>query len=149
MVFSWELGISGDIGNIRFSWGTSGFGLSGRCPVQLDFDIFDPSDSVVDRLANPDFTITPNCPELETKSQTFWVDSRSVSNNICHVTCFDRMSRTDAPFATNWDWKTKKTMPANNALIDICRICGFEGSSMTGGALGGLQYINFWLSVVS
>ncbi|MDE5740836.1 MAG: hypothetical protein K2H90_00135 [Oscillospiraceae bacterium] len=99
-------------------------------------------------MANPDFVITPQCPELETKSQPFWVDSRSVSNNICHVVCYDRMSRADADFSTSHDWKTEKTMSANNVLIDICRICGFKGSSMTGGALGGLQYINFTQSDV-
>lgn len=120
--------------------------MSGRCPSQLEFDIFDPPDSVIDSLAQPDFAITPRLAGTDpdkTSGQTFFVDSRSVSNNICHVTCFDRMSRTDAPFSTSWNWKTNKTMPVNNALIDICRICGFGGSSMTGGALGGLQYINF------
>lgn len=139
--FSWDLGISGDIGNIQFSWNVSGLGLSGRCSVQLDFDIFDPSDNIINNLASPNFVITPNCPELETKSQDFWVDSRSVSNNICHVVCFDRMSRTDADFSTSHNWKASGTMSANQVLTDICRICGFDGSSMSSG--GGLQYINF------
>lgn len=149
MGFSWDLGIDGDIRNIRFSWNVSGLGLSGRCPVQLDFDIFDPSDSVIDSLAVPDFVITPNCPELKTEAQDFFVDSRRVSNNICHVVCFDRISRTDADFSTSHDWKTEKTMSANQVLADICRICGFEGSSMSGGAFGGLQYIKFTRAGVS
>ena len=109
----------------------------------MDFDIFDPSDDVIDRLASPDFVITPKCPELEIEGQPFWVDSRSVNNHVCHVTCYDRMSHTDATFVTSWNWEKDKTMPANNVLIDICRICGFEGASMSGGALGGLQHINF------
>lgn len=141
-VFSWDLGVSGDIGNICFSWKTSGLGLSGRCPSQLEFDIYDPPDTVIDSLANPDFTIVPKCPELEIEGQTFFVDSRSVSNDICHVVCYDRMSRTDATFSTNYDWQTP-TMNANQVLMDICRICGFGGHSMSGGVGGGLQYINF------
>ncbi len=111
--------------------------------MQLDFDIFDPSDELIDSLASPDFSITPNCPELETKSGTFFVDSRPVSNNVCHVVCYDRMSRVDVAFSTSHSWKTEKTMTSSQVLMDICRICGFEGSSMSGGAFGGLQYINF------
>lgn len=149
MGFSWDLGIDGDIGNIQFSWSVSGLGISGSCPVQLEFDIFNPSDSIIDRLAVPDFKITPNCPELETHSQDFFVDSRSVSNNVCHVTCYDRMSRTDADFSTSHNWKTEKTMSAHDVLTDICRICGFESSSISGGVGGGLQYINFTQSDVT
>lgn len=141
MGFSWDLGFS-NVGNIRFSWNVSGLGLSGRCTSQLEFDIFNPSDSVIDSLASPNFAVTPKCPELEIEGQPFWVDSRSVENNICHVTCFDRLSRVGAPFTTNYDWKTP-TMTANQVLDDICRICGFGGHSMSGGVGGGLQYINF------
>lgn len=137
------MGIGGDIGNIQFSWSVSGLGTSGRCPVQLEFDIYNPSDNIIDNLAVPDFKITPYCSELETKSQPFWVDSRSVSNKVCHVVCYDRISRVDVDFSTSHDWKTSKTMTSNQVLMDICRICGFEGSSMSGGAFGGLQYINF------
>lgn len=111
--------------------------------MQLEFDIFDPSDSVIDSLASPDFAVTPNCPELGTKSQPFWVDSRSVSDGVCHVVCYDRLSRVDVPFETSHNWKTQSTMTANQVLNDICRICGFDGHSMSGGVLGGLQYINF------
>ena len=148
-VFSWDLGIDGDIGNIKFSWNVSGLGLSGRCPVQLEFDIFNPSDEVIDRLAVPDFVIIPNCPELKTNSQSFWVDSRNVLNKTCHVVCFDRMSRVDADFSTFHNWKEEKTMSADEALNDVCRICGFEGHSMSGGEHGGLQHIKFTQSDIT
>lgn len=117
--------------------------------MQLEFDIFNPSDSVIDELAVPDFNITPNCPELETKSQPFWVDSRSVSNNVCHVVCYDRISRVNNDFSTNHNWAEEKTMSADDVLNDICRICGFEGHSMSGGAHGGMQHIKFNQSDVS
>lgn len=149
MGFSWELGIDGDVGNIQFGWSVSGLGISGRCPVQLEFDIFNPSDSIIDRLAVPDFKITPNCLELETHSQDFFVDSRSVSNNVCHVVCYDRMSRVNNDFSTNHNWAEEKTMSANEVLDDICQICGFEGHSMSGGAHGGMQHIKFKQSDVS
>lgn len=142
VVFSWDIGINGDIGNIVFSWDVPGMGISGRCPSQLEFDIFDPSDSLIDSLATPDFSVTLSCPELNIESQPFFIDSRSVPNHVCHVVCYDRLSRVDVPFSTSHDWNVTPKMTSTQVLLDICRICGFEGSSVSG-AYGGLQYIDF------
>lgn len=143
-VFSWDLGIDGDIGNIRFSRSVPGLGLSGRCPMQLDFDIFDPQDSLIDSLAAPDFAITPSCDQLgeNVLSPTFFVDSRSVSNSICHVVCYDRLSRADAPFtAEGAGWWTNGKMSGQNVMQRICQIIGFEG--YLGYRSGVLDFIKF------
>ncbi|MCM1380342.1 MAG: hypothetical protein NC085_01535 [Muribaculaceae bacterium] len=121
------MGIGAPVGNIRFSWSAAGMGVSGRCPVQLEFDIFDPSDRLIDSLASPDYSVRVKCPELEIEAGSYFIDSRSVSGGVCHVVCYDRLSRADASFTTNHNWKKEPTMKCGAVLSDICKICGFEG----------------------
>lgn len=112
--------------------------------MQLDFDVFDPPDSLVDSLAAPDFVITPSCDQLseDVISPKFWVDSRNVSNNVCHVVCFDRLSRADALYVDSHNWQAGEKMLAHIVLNRICDILGFDGYSMA--SRGSIQdHINF------
>lgn len=96
--------------------------------MQLDFDVFDPSDNIIDSLAAPDFTVIPSCDQLgeNVLSPTFFVDSRRAVNNVCHVVCFDRLSRADAPFtAEGAGWWTNGKMSGQNVMQRICQIIGF------------------------
>lgn len=97
--------------------------------MQLDFDVFDPPDSLIDSLAAPDFAITPSCDQLgeNVLSPTFFVDSRSVSNSVCHVVCYDRLSRADAPYVDNHNWQAGGKISAGIVMGRICQIVGFTG----------------------
>lgn len=112
--------------------------------MQLDFDVFDPSDNIIDSLAAPDFVITPSCDQLseDVISPKFWVDSRNVSNNVCHVVCYDRLSRADAPFtAEGAGWWTDGKMSGQNVMQRICQIIGFEGYlGYRSGVLDGIKF---------
>lgn len=111
--------------------------------MQLDFDIFDPQDSLIDSLAAPDFAITPSCDQLgeNVLSPTFFVDSRSVSNSICHVVCYDRLSRADAPYVDSHNWQAGEKMSGQNVMQRICQIIGFEGYfGYRSGVLDGIKF---------
>lgn len=136
-VFSWAIDISGlqnfDFGGIRFSFGVNGLGASGVSSVQLEFDLYDGTETLASFLTEQ-AEVKVRCPELSFVSQTFFLSRRTVSKKVCHCVCYDRMCKTDRHFenvfADGGDGTEK--IPANSVLSEICRQCGFNGFGASG-----------------
>ena len=106
--FSWTLKINGaameNFGNMVFSHKLSGYGTSGVLIKQFEFDLYDPNGQYASAIL-PNVPVEVSCtfdtfygePFLDTIPK-YYISKRTVSQNVCHFICYDKLSTSDRQF---------------------------------------------------
>lgn len=101
-------------------------GTSGCCSVQFEFDIYDEVGTVCDSIPKQAAVTLSGAGFV---SQTFFVNSRTSANHVCHCVCYDRICKTDRTFVNDFDFDRVETVNGNDILSRIADQCGFASYS--------------------
>lgn len=112
-------------------------GTSGVSSAQLELDLYDEHNNIADHM-DDQTEVTLSCPELNFTPQKFYLSRRSVSKNVCHCVCYDKMCKTDKIFdisGINFVGDDGGTVNGQSVLNAVCAQCGFSGYGAFGSGI--------------